>query len=117
MGDQIAFVLHKFRTISDFIDAANWQDEETIYVINRDGSNLRQLVSEKGPDALHPTWSPHGNEIIYHQGIHLPEIGDIRQLFKINVDSGKKTQLTHKGSNSGADWFGPPALPVHPQEK
>ena len=116
-GDQIAFVLHKFRTISDFIDAANWQDEETIYVINRDGSNLRQLVSEKGPDALHPTWSPHGNEIIYHQGIHVPEIGDIRQLFKINVDSGRKTQLTHIGSNSGADWFGPPALPVHPQEK
>ena len=116
-GNQIAFVLHKFRTISDFIDAANWQDEETIYVINRDGSNLRQLVSEKGPDALHPTWSPHGNEIIYHQGIHLPEIGDIRQLFKINVDSGRKTQLTHIGSNSGADWFGPPALPVHPQEK
>ena len=116
-GDQIAFVLHKFRTISDFIDAANWQDEETIYVINRDGSNLRQLVSEKGPDARHPTWSPQGNEIIYHQGIHLPEIGDIRQLFKINVDTGKKTQLTHKGSNSGADWFGPLALPVHPQEK
>ena len=116
-GDQIAFVLHKFRTISDFIDAANWQDEETIYVINRDGSNLRQLVSEKGPDALHPTWSPHGNEIIYHQGIHLPEIGDIRQLFKINVDSGRKTQLTHKGSNSGADWFGSPALPVQSKEE
>ena len=116
-GEQIAFVLHKFRPILSHTDALAWQDEETIYVINRDGSNLRQLVSEKGPDALHPTWSPHGNEIIYHQGIHLPEIGDIRQLFKINVDSGKKTQLTHKGSNSGADWFGPPALPVHPQEK
>ena len=116
-GDQIAFVLHKFRTISDFIDAANWQDEETIYVINRDGSNLRQLVSEKGPVALHPTWSPQGDEIIYQQGIHVPEIGDIRQLFKINVDSSRKTQLTHIGSNRGADWFAPPALPVHPQEK
>ena len=116
-GKQIAFVLHKWRTILNFIDAANWQDEETIYVINRDGSNLRQLVSEKGPDALHPTWSPHGNEIIYQQGIHLPEIGDIRQLFKINIDTGTKTQLTNVGSNSGADWSGPPALPVQPKEK
>jgi len=113
-GEQIAFVLHKWRTILNFIDAANWQDEETIYVINRDGSNLRQLVSEKGPDALHPTWSPDGNEIIYQQGIHLPEVGDIRQLFKINVDTRTKTQLTNVGSNSGADWFGPPALPDEP---
>ena len=113
-GAQIAFVLHKWRTILNFIDAANWQDEETIYLINRDGSNLRQLISEKGPDALHPTWSPDGNEIIYQQGIHLPEVGDIRQLFKINVDSGTKTQLTDVGSNSGADWFVPPTLPTQP---
>ena len=113
-GEQIAFVLHKWRTILNFIDAANWQDEETIYVINRDGSNLHQLVSEKGPDARHPTWSPNGNEIIYQQGIHLPEIGDIRQLFRINVDTRAKTQLTHEGSNNGADWFAPPASPDEP---
>ena len=113
-GEQIVFVLHKWRTILNFIDAANWQDEETIYVINRDGSNLRQLVSEKGPDALHPTWSPDRNEIIYHRGIHLPEVGDIRQLFKINVNTGTKTQLTNVGSNSGADWFGPPASTDEP---
>ncbi|RKU23459.1 hypothetical protein C6500_01790 [Candidatus Poribacteria bacterium] len=113
-GEQITFVLHKWRTILNFVDAANWQDEETIYIINRDGSNLRQLVSEKGPDALHPTWSPHGDEIIYQQGIHLPEVGDIKQLFKIDVNSRRKTQITHKGSNSGADWFGPPALEDEP---
>ena len=115
-GAQIAFVLHKWRTILNFIDAANWQDEETIYLINRDGSNLRQLISEKGPDALHPTWSPDGNEIIYQQGIHLPEVGDIRQLFKIDVNSRMKTQLTDVGSNSGADWFVPLALPVQSKE-
>ena len=113
-GEQITFVLHKWRTILNFIDAANWQDEETIYIINRDGSNLRQLVSEKGPDALHPTWSPDGNEIIYQQGIHLPEVGDIRQLFKIDVNSRRKIQITHEGSNSGADWFGSPALMDEP---
>ena len=113
-GEQIAFVLHKWRTILNFIDAANWQDEETIYVINRDGSNLRQLVSEKGPDALNPTWSPDRNEIIYQQGIHLPEVGDIRQLFKIDVNSRRKTQITHEGSNSSANWFGSPALVDEP---
>ncbi len=116
-GEQIAFVLHKFRPILSHTDAIAWRDEETIYIINRDGRNLRQLVSEKGPDALHPTWSPHENEIIYQQGIHLPEIGDIRQLFKINVNTGIKTQLTNVGSNTGADWLVPPALPVQSKEQ
>ena len=116
-GKQIAFVLHKFRPILSHTDAFAWQDEETIYIINRDGSNLRQLVSEKGPDALHPTWSPDGKEIIYQQGIHLPEVGDIRQLFKIGVNSRTKTQLTHEGANRDPDWFVPPALPVQSKEK
>ena len=109
-GAQIAFVLHKFRAILNAADAAAWQDEETIYLINRDGSQLRKLVSEKGPDALRPTWSPQGDEIIYQQ-----KAGDSTQLFKIDVVSRVKTQLTHKGSNSAADWFDPAALPVQPQ--
>lgn len=110
-GEQIAFVLHKFRPILSHTDAFAWQDEETIYIINRDGSNLRQLVSEKGPDAVHPTWSPDGKEIIYQQGIHLPEVGDIRQFFKIDVNSRAKTQLTHEGANRDPDWFVPPTSP------
>ena len=109
-GERIAFVLHKFRGFLNQADADAWQDEETIYLINRDGRGLRQLVSEKGPDALRPTWSPHGDEIIYQQ-----EVGGSTQLFKIDVGSRVKTQLTHKGDNSRADWFDPAALPVQPQ--
>ena len=109
-GERIAFVLHKFRAILNQADADAWQDEETIYLINRDGSQLRQLVSEKGPDALRPTWSPYGDEIIYQQ-----EVKGATQLFKIDVGSRVKTQLTHKGDNSRADWFDPASLPVQPQ--
>ena len=108
-GKRITFVLHKFRAILNPADAVAWQDEETIYLINRDGNQLRQLVSEKGPDALRPTWSPRGDEIIYQQ-----KVRGTTQLFKIDVRSRAKTQLTHKGSNSGADWFDPAALPVQP---
>ena len=109
-GEQIAFVLHKFRPILSHTDAFAWQDEETIYIINRDGSDLRQLVSEKGPDALRPTWYPSGDEIIYQQ-----KVGGSTQLFKIDVGSRAKTQLTHKADNSRADWFDPASLPVQPQ--
>ena len=108
-GERIAFVLHKFRAILNPADAVAWQDEETIYVINRDRSRLRQLVSEKGPDALRPTWSPQGDEIIYQQ-----EIRGATQLFKIGVGGREKTQLTHNGDNSRADWFEPVALSVQP---
>lgn len=108
-GKRIAFVLQKFRAILNPADAAAWQDEETIYLIHRDGSRLRQLVSEKGPDALRPTWSPFGDEIIYQQ-----KVKDTTQFFKIGVRSQAKTQVTHKGSNSGADWFDPAALSVQP---
>ncbi|MYC77733.1 hypothetical protein F4X10_18365 [Candidatus Poribacteria bacterium] len=108
-GERITFALHKFRAILNPADAVAWQDEETIYLINRDGNRLRQLVSEKGPDALRPTWSPRGDEIIYQQ-----EVRGTTQLFKIDVRSRAKTQLTHKGSNNGADWFDPAALPVQP---
>ena len=108
-GERIAFVLHKFRGFLNQADADAWQDEETIYLINRDGRGLRQLVSENGPDALRPTWSPHGDEIIYQQ-----EVEGFTQLFKIDVDSRVKTQLTHKGNNSRADWFDPAALSVQP---
>ena len=42
------------------------------------------------------------------------EVGGATQLFKIGVGSRVKTQLTHNGDNSRADWFDPVALPVQP---
>ena len=42
------------------------------------------------------------------------------QIFKVDVNSGIRTQLTHLGgsiqANAGGDWFDPAyALPVSPQ--
>lgn len=41
------------------------------------------------------------------------------QIFKLDVNSGVRTQLTHiVGRNFGGDWFDPAyALPVSPQPK
>ena len=60
--------------------------------------------------------SPDGSEVLYTQ-----EINGHYQIFKINVNSGVRTQLTHvegpfRRTNSGGDWFDPAyALPVSPQ--
>ena len=92
-----------------------WMDKSTIFIVNRDGTGLKQLVDEAGPDAWSSALSPDGSEVLYTQ-----EINRRLQIFKIDVNSGIRTQLTHIGNifqaNSGGDWFDPAyALPVSPQ--
>ena len=89
-----------------------WKDKITIYIINRDGTGLQQLIEEAGPYAQYPELSPDGNEVLYTREIN----GDF-QIFKLDLNSGIRTQLTHINSwNTGGDWFDPAyALPVSPQ--
>lgn len=95
-----------------------WRDKQTIFIVNRDGTGLQQLVEEAGSYAQYPAISPNGKEVLYTK-----EINERFQVFKINVNSGIWTQLTHivgmalwKYGNSGGDWFDPAyALSVSPQ--
>ena len=94
-----------------------WQAKQAIYIVNRDGTGLRELVGEAGPQARYPTLSPDGSELLYTQ-----EINGRLQIFKIDINSGIRTQLTHLGrafqANIGGDWFDPAymyALSVSPQ--
>ncbi|MXZ81539.1 MAG: hypothetical protein F4Z15_09355 [Gammaproteobacteria bacterium] len=92
-----------------------WTNKGTIYIVNRDGTGLRQLVDEAGPRALWPALSPDGSQVLYTQ-----EINEQTQIFKLDINSRVRTQLTHGGifveANYGGDWFDPAyALPVSPQ--
>ena len=92
-----------------------WQAKQAIYIVNCDGTGLRELVGEAGPQARYPTLSPDVTELLYTQ-----EINGRLQLFKLDMNSGIRTQLTHLGglfqANIGGDWFDPAyALPVSPQ--
>ncbi|MYK16892.1 hypothetical protein F4055_01815 [Candidatus Poribacteria bacterium] len=88
-----------------------WMDKNTIFIINRNGTGLRQLVDEAGPYAWSPELSPDGREVLYTQGIN-----GAHQILKINVHSGRRTRLTDNIWNFGGDWFDPEyALPVAPQ--
>lgn len=92
--------------------AFSWSGREVgdpmgIYVVNRDGSGHRKIMDA----GFTPTWSPHGNELIYSKWV-----GGFRQLFKIALDGGVPEKLTHRGDNFRANWFDPAfALPVSPQ--
>ena len=117
-GDKLAFTGNKQRipAILDRDLHNAWKDKEVIFIVNRDGTGLKQLVKEDGPKAWAPAVSPNGEQVLYTQ-----EINGQSQIFKIDVNSGIRTQLTHIGGvfrsgNSGGDWFDPAyALPVSPQ--
>ena len=87
-----------------------WEDKQTIYIVNRDGTDLRQLVDENGSKAWSPELSPNGNDLLYTQFIN-----GQNQIFKVDLNSGVRTQLTNLWS-MGGDWFDPAyALSVAPQ--
>ena len=114
IGDKLIFTgnKHPLPAILDRELHEAWRDKYTVYIINRDGTGLKQLIPEDGQEAWASTLSPDGGEVIYTQ-----EINNQRQLFKIDVSSGVRTQLTHIGQrNIGGDWFDPAyVLSVSPQ--
>ena len=116
-GDKLAFAWNNNPLPPDFNRERGdklpkeWADKRTIYIVNRDGTGLKQLVDEAGPMAQYPELSPNGKEVLYTQ-----EIKERDQIFKVDVSSGVRTQLTHISWNSGGDWFDPEyALSVEPQ--
>ena len=111
-GDRLAFAgnRHPLPAILDRDLHRVWKDKQTIYIVNRDGTGLRQLVEEAGRHALYSELSPDGSEVLYTQGFAA------FYIFKVDVNSGLRTQLTHTGGDSGGDWFDPTyTLPVSPQ--
>ena len=106
-GDKIAFCwLNHFEFVGFF-------DKQTIYIVNQDGTGLKQVVDEAGPRSDSPVWSPSGDTLLYDQ---LDE-NNHGQIFKITLGGGGPEQLTHIESWSRAgDWFDPAyALSVFPQ--
>lgn len=114
-GDKLAFAWNKHPLPPPDAEIRvhdEWKDKITIYIINRDGTGLQQLIEEAGPYAQYPELSPNGDEVLYTQ-----EINGNFQIFKLDLNSRIRTQLTHIASwNTGGDWFDPAyTLPVSPQ--
>lgn len=115
-GDKLIFSWNKHPLPPDFNPLVDrfppaWRNKETIYIVNRDGTDLQQLVDEAGAYAQYSKLSPNGEQVLYTQSIE----GN-QQIFKLDVNSGVQTQLTHISRNFGGDWFDPAfALPVSPQ--
>ena len=99
-GDKLAFSWSKW----------GLRNKSAIFVANRDGSSLRQ-ISERVPLAYYPAWSPNADKIVYVE----EAVERDRQIAVVDVETGKKTQLTHRGWNITPSWFDPKSLSVSPQ--
>ncbi len=93
-------------------DDHNIFDEKAIYLMNRDGTAVKQIIEADGENPSDPTWSPSGDALVYQR-----QVGKDTQLFKVTLANNISEQITHNGSNTGADWFDPAALSVSPQPK
>ena len=110
-GEKIAFSwLNRILPDGKLFDLV---DKETIYIVNRDGTSIERIVPEAGKAAMNPVWDPRGSSLVYQQ-----MTDDRIQLFKINLTSRTRTQLTRIGllqANTYADWFDPVVLSVSPR--
>lgn len=92
---------------------------EVLYIVDRDGTGVRQIVKRTKLAFLGPVWSPQGDSLLYEQRVDARVVGKQGlggrfQIFKIVLRGGKPKQLTQHGHNIQADWFDPEALPVQP---
>ena len=91
-------------------------DDRRVYIVNADGTGLKQVVGGVGSATTQPTWSPRGDAVLFQQVVNKGKGFVQTQLFKVNLERPNPKQLTDTGKNFDADWFDPAfALPVSPQ--
>ena len=87
-GRQLAFVGVADWRADDSIQ--EWSTKRDIFVIDTDGSNLRNITKQAGSDN-YPTWSPDGRSIAFaaHREAHA-----WAEIYVINVDGSNQRRLT-----------------------
>ena len=74
-----------------------------IFVMNADGSDVRQLTDVPGYDGG-PFFSPDGKRICWRR---FSETGATAEIMTMNVDGSDQRQLTHMGAMSWAPFYHP----------
>ena len=111
-GKQIVF---RGRPITDAKELADYQTllkQELwrpttleIFVMNRDGSNLRQ-VTRLGGANFAPAWHPDGRRIIFASNSRDPK-GRNFDIFSVNLDGSGLEQITYNETFDGFPMFSP----------
>ncbi len=83
-----------------FYGAEADQSDFDIFVVNADGTEMRNLTSSPDVDERYPTWSPDGTQIAFHSNAD----GDY-DIYAIELTSGEQRALTSNNAQDlGPDW-------------
>lgn len=74
-----------------------------IYIMNSDGSNIKQLTTKRGYDGG-PFFSPDGKKIVWRKFSISRKTAEI---YTMNIDGSEKKQLTHLNAMSWAPFYHP----------
>lgn len=91
------------------LPAGGTQFDHRIYVVNADGSGLRQLSPESVVgghiDEGHPSWSPDGSRVAFQRAITtFDSTNDPRPITVVDVATGDATEVGHHLRNGFAGW-------------
>ena len=84
-------------------DDDNMFENMDIWIVNSDGSNLRNLTNTTGVFDGNPTWSPDAKYIAFDSSQLYDPHADL-QINRMEVASGEVTQLTSQGNNMVPIW-------------
>lgn len=89
---------------SEIVYASNEDGSMNIYVMKRDGSNVRQLTHTNHCYNGGPFFSPDGKKIIFRADRDVP---DLLQIYMMNSDGSNLVQLTSNGAVNWAPFWHP----------
>src|SRR6266705_2997019 len=69
-------------------------DAPEIWILGKDGTARRKVTV-----GFLPAWSPDGKKLAFFR-----QLGNVRQVFVVDLASGTERQLTNQGSNAAAVW-------------
>lgn len=95
-GKQMAFTIYQ---------VSNGESQQDIYIMDADGSHLRNLTQSKAGFPSLPRWSPDGTQIVFMSTMSGSSTERDHQIYTINIDGSDLRNLTeNKGDNGTPAW-------------
>lgn len=77
----------------------SYDSPSSIWVMNIDGTNVTELVSNPEQRMFNPSWSPDGSKIVYQAASKKGSSYKTNDIYTVNADGSGLTQLTTNDSN------------------